>query len=94
MPLFRRLPKRGFTNARFKVEYAIVNLSSLCTFEAGTEVDLDLLKAKGLAPRRAQRLKILANGEVDRVLTVKAHRFSAKAREVITGAGGAVEDLA
>ena len=94
MPLFRRLPKRGFTNARFKVEYAIINLSALCAFDEGAEVDLELLKAKGLVPRRSQRLKILANGEMDRAITVKAHRFSAKAKEAITGAGGTVEELA
>ncbi|NRA95335.1 MAG: 50S ribosomal protein L15 [Planctomycetes bacterium] len=94
MPLFRRLPKRGFTNARFKVDYAIVNVSALCVFDAGSEVDLDALKGKGMVPRRATRLKILAKGELDRALTVKAHRFSAKAKELIAGAGGTVEELA
>lgn len=94
MPLFRRLPKRGFTNARFKVEYAIVNVSALAAFDAGSEVDLDALKSKGIVPRGAKRLKILAKGELDRALTVKAHRFSAKAKELIAGAGGTAEELA
>ena len=94
MPLFRRLPKRGFTNARFKVEYAIINVSALNAFDAGTEVDLEALKGKGLVPRRATRLKILAKGDLDRALTVKAHRFSGKAREAITGAGGSAEEVA
>jgi len=93
MPLFRRLPKRGFTNARFRTEYAIINVSALNIFDAGSEVDLDALKGKGLVPRGADRLKILAKGEVDRALTVRAHRFSAKAKELIAGAGGTVEEV-
>lgn len=94
MPLFRRLPKRGFTNARFKVEYAIVNVSVLAVFDAGSEVDLDALKSMGIVSRAATRLKVLAKGELDRALTVKAHRFSAKAKELIAGAGGTAEELA
>ena len=94
MPLFRRLPKRGFTNARFKVEYAIVNVSVLGAFDAGAEVDLDVLKGKGIVPRGATRLKVLGKGDLDRALTVRAHRFSAKAKELIAGAGGTAEELA
>ncbi|MAG57560.1 MAG: 50S ribosomal protein L15 [Planctomycetes bacterium] len=93
MPLFRRLPKRGFTNARFRVDYAIINVAALNDFDAGTEVDLEALKNKGLIPRGAKRLKILAKGELDRALTVRAHRFSEKAREAITGAGGSAEEV-
>ena len=93
MPLFRRLPKRGFTNARFRVDYAIVNLSDLRQFDAGSTVDLDAIKAKGLVPRKSVRLKILAKGELDRKLTVKAHKFSAKASEAITAAGGSIEEI-
>ena len=70
MPLFRRLPKRGFTNARFKVDYTVVNISALAGFEAGSEVDLAALKAAGIVPRSATKLKILANGEIDRALSV------------------------
>lgn len=94
MPLFRRLPKRGFTNARFKVEYAIINISALASFDAGSEVTIETLQAKGMVPRAAKKLKILANGEIDRALTVKAHRFSAKAKELIAAAGGSAEEVA
>lgn len=94
MPLFRRLPKRGFTNARFKVEYTIVNISALAAFDAGSEVDIAALQAKGIVPRSAKRLKILGKGELDRALTVKAHRFSAKAKEMISAAGGSTEEVA
>lgn len=93
-PLYRRLPKRGFTNARFKVDYATLNVSDLKAFEAGTEIDLALVKSAGLVPKNSTRLKILAKGEIDRALTVKAHKFSAKAREAITGAGGTAEEVA
>ena len=92
MPLFRRLPKRGFTNARFRVDYAIVNLSDLKSFGAEDTVDLDTVKAKGLIPKKSVRLKVLARGELDRALTVKAHKFSAKARAAIEAAGGKVEE--
>jgi large subunit ribosomal protein L15 len=87
-PLFRRLPKRGFSNARFKVEYAVLNLSALNRFEAGSTVDLEAARQKGLVPKGARRLKILGSGEVDRSLLVKAHRFSVRAREAIEKAGG------
>lgn len=93
IPLFRRLPKRGFTNARFKTEVTVLNLSAFAAFEAGETVDLDALKAKGLVPRNAKALKVLANGEIDRALTVKAQRFSSKAREAIEAAGGKVEEI-
>jgi large subunit ribosomal protein L15 len=93
MPLFRRLPKRGFTNGRFRVEYAVVNVSALSIFEAGSTVDLDALKGRGLVPRTTARLKILAKGELAHPLTVRAHRFSAKAKELIAQAGGTVEEV-
>ncbi len=93
-PLFRRLPKRGFSNARFRVDYAVLNLSALATFEAGSTIDLAAAQAAGLVPRRSERLKILGNGELDRAVTVRAARFSAKAREAIEKAGGTVEEVA
>ena len=93
MPLFRRLPKRGFTNARFKVEYEVVNLADLKAFDEGATVDLEALKAKGLIPRKSRRVKILAKGEIDRSLKVVAHKFSAAASAAITAAGGTVEEL-
>lgn len=92
-PLYRRLPKRGFSNARFKVEYAVLNLADLKGFDAGSVVDLDTIKAKGLVPRTSKLLKILGNGEIDRALTVKAQRFSAKAKEAIAAAGGAALEV-
>ena len=94
MPLFRRLPKRGFTNARFRQEYAVVNVSDLKVFDAGEEVDLEAAKAKGLVPRKSTRLKIPARGDLDRPLTVKAHRFSKQAKDAITAAGGQAEEIA
>ena len=94
IPLFRRLPKRGFTNARFKKEYTTLNLKDLAAFEAGSVVDLDALKSHGRIPRSATHLKILGQGEINQALTVKAHAFSAKAREAIAAAGGTAEDLA
>ena len=87
-PLYRRLPKRGFTNAMFKVDYAAVNLSALRAFEAGTTVDLAALKAKGLVPKTSPRWKLLGNGELDRALTVKAQAFSARAKEAVEKSGG------
>jgi large subunit ribosomal protein L15 len=94
MPLFRRLPKRGFTNARFKTDYAVLNIGALKVYEAGEEVTLESAKAKGLLPKTAERLKILAKGEVDRPLVVKANRFSEKAAEAIRNAGGTAEEIA
>ena len=94
MPLYRRLPKRGFSNAPFKVEYSVVNLGDLAMFSAGDRVDLATLKAAGLVPKNADRLKILAKGELNVALTVLAHRFSVGARKAIEAAGGKVEEVA
>lgn len=93
MPLHRRVPKRGFHNP-FRVEYEVVNLDTLATlFEAGTVVTPDLLLERGLVSGRFP-IKILARGDVDRPLTVRAHRFSGKAAEKIAGAGGSTESVA
>jgi large subunit ribosomal protein L15 len=93
MPLHRRVPKRGFFNP-FRTEYEIVNLDTLAErFEAGTVVTLDLLHARGLVAGADGLLKVLARGEVDRPLTVRAHKFSGKAAEKIAAAGGTVEVL-
>ena len=93
MPLHRRVPKRGFHNP-FRVEYAIVNLDTLVArFDEGTEVTPELLRERGVVRRTGSRIKILARGEIDKKLTVKAHRFSAKASEAITSAGGQFEVL-
>ena len=94
MPLYRRLPKRGFSNAPFKVEYSVVNLGDLNAFSAGETVDLAMLKAAGLLPKNADRLKILAKGELGCALTVRAHRFSVGAKKAIEASGGKVEEVA
>lgn len=89
-PLFRRLPKRGFTNINRK-EYAIVNLDTLNRFEEGTEVTPALLIETGYVSSEKAGIKILGNGSLDKKLTVKAHKFSASAKEAIETAGGQTE---
>lgn len=89
-PLFRRLPKRGFTNINRK-EYAVVNLDVLNTFEDGTEVTPALLIETGVVKKEKAGIKILANGKIEKKLTVKAHKFSSAAKEAIEAAGGQTE---
>ncbi|HEU4319377.1 MAG TPA: 50S ribosomal protein L15 [Acidimicrobiia bacterium] len=89
-PLAMRLPKlKGFTNPN-KETYAIVNLASLAEFDAGAEVTPETLRERGLIRHRGQ-VKVLAEGDLDKALTVKAHAFSASAKEKIEKAGGTVE---
>jgi len=89
-PLFQRLPKRGFTNINRK-DYAIVNLDTLNRFEDGTEVNPALLVETGVIKNEKSGIKVLGNGNIDRKLTVKAHKFSNAAKEAIEAAGGTVE---
>ena len=89
-PLFRRLPKRGFTNVNRK-EYAIVNVETLNRFEDGAEVSAALLLETGVVSNEKAGIKILGNGELTKKLTVKAHKFSASAKEAIEKAGGSIE---
>jgi len=89
-PLFRRLPKRGFTNINRK-EYAIVNLDALNRFENGTEVTPELLLETGVVSKLKAGVKILGNGQIEKKLTVKAHKFSSAAKEAIEAAGGKTE---
>ncbi|MFJ7827990.1 50S ribosomal protein L15 [Psychrobacillus sp. NPDC096623] len=89
-PLFRRLPKRGFTNINRK-EFAIVNLDTLNRFEEGTEVTPALLIETGVVSSEKSGIKILGNGSLDKKLTVRAHKFSASAKEAIENAGGSTE---
>ena len=89
-PLFRRLPKRGFTNINRK-EYAIVNLDTLNRFEEGTEVTPALLIETGVVSSEKSGIKILGNGTLNKKLTVKAHKFSATAKDAIENAGGQTE---
>ncbi len=91
IPLFRRLPKRGF-NSPDHVEYALVNLSILeANFEAGATVDREALTEKKLLGKKALPIKILANGEISKALTVKAVKFSEAAKAKIEAAGGKAE---
>ncbi len=89
-PLFRRLPKRGFTNINRK-EYAIVNLDALNRFEDGAEVTPALLLETGVVSNEKSGIKVLGNGTLNVKLTVKAHKFSASAKEAIENAGGTTE---
>jgi len=89
MPLSRRLPKRGFRNL-FRTEYEVVNLKSLEKFSTGTIVDVAALQNSGLV-RGKKKVKVLADGELSKILTVKVHAFSEKAREKITALGGSIE---
>ena len=91
LPLYRKHPKRGFTN-RFAVNYAIVNVSALDkAFENGAEVDINVLLEKKIIRKAMDGLKILGNGELTKKLTVKAAVFSASAKEKIEAAGGKAE---
>ena len=92
MPLFRRLPKRGFTN-HFAVNYAEVNLDKLNAFEDGTVVTPELLLESGVLSKLQDGVKILGCGEITKKLTVKANKFSASAKEKITAAGGSIEEF-
>ena len=92
MPLHRRVPKRGFHNI-FRKEYAEVNLGRLEVFEAGSIVTPEVLKKRGLVRRALDGVKILAKGDLTKALTVRAHKFSAKAQERIAGLGGKAEVL-
>jgi len=90
MPLARRLPKRGFFNPH-RVSYQIVNVGTLSAFEAGSTVDVEALLARGLIRRGGGGVKLLAEGEAPKNLTVKVERVSASARKKIEEAGGSVE---
>ena len=91
LPLFRRLPKRGFSNAKFKTEYAVINLSDLNKFEDGAIVTPEILKEMGILKNQLDGVKVLGNGKLEKKLTVKAHRFSKTAQEAIEKMGGKAE---
>jgi large subunit ribosomal protein L15 len=90
MPLIRRLPKRGFNNSAFKTQYAVVNLDELEVFDAGSQINEQLLREKGLISGKFDGLKILGRGEITKKLTVEADKFSESARQKIEQAGGSV----
>ena len=92
IPLYRRLPKRGFTNSLFKKEYAIINLETLDKlFNDGDAVSMETLLEKGVIRKELNGLKVLGRGEITKKLTVKAAIFSASAKEKIEAAGGKAE---
>ena len=90
MPLIRRLPKRGFNNAAFHKNYAIVNLSDLASFKEGTVINEQFLREKNLLRGNGDGLKILGDGELKHALTIEADKISSSAREKIEKAGGSV----
>jgi large subunit ribosomal protein L15 len=91
LPLYRRLPKRGFSNAMFKKTYAVINVSDLNMFDEGTEVTPELLFEMGIIKKQLSGIKVLGNGEISKKLTVRAHKFSDVAKEKIETAGGKAE---
>lgn len=91
LPLFRRLPKRGFKNAMFKTVYATINLSDLNKFENDSVITPELLKEMGILKNQLDGVKVLGNGTLEKKLTVKANQFSKKAQEEIEKLGGKAE---
>jgi len=90
-PLSRRIPKRGFSNKKFETKFAVINLSDLNRFNDGDVVTPELLKEKGIIKKQLNGVKVLANGELEKKITVKAHRFSSKAVTKIESKGGKAE---
>ena len=90
-PLYRRLPKRGFNNYRFQTTYATINVSDLNRFENGTVVSPALLKEVGLVKNQLDGIKVLGNGELEKKLTIQAHKFSKTAVEKIEKSGSKIE---
>jgi large subunit ribosomal protein L15 len=90
-PLYRRIPKRGFNNARFETKYAVINLSDLNRFNDGDTVTPELLKELGIVKKQLAGIKVLANGKLEKKVNVKAHRFSSRAVTKIEELGGTTE---
>jgi large subunit ribosomal protein L15 len=91
-PLFRRSPKRGFSHGAWDIPAVVINVGDIASASAsGDEVSLDSLKTKGVIKGTAERLRVLGNGDVKKKLTIRAHHFSASAKEKIEKAGGKVE---
>ena len=93
MPLYRRMPKRGFHNTAFGTAWAVINVGELNDFEDGVTVTPEALQERGLVPRKTDGVKVLGDGDLKKKLIVAAQRFSASARKKITGAGGQCQDL-
>ncbi len=90
-PLYRRVPKRGFNNAKFRKEYAVINLSDLNRFNDGDVITPELLKEMGIVKKQMAGIKVLANGKLEKKVTVRAQRFSSKAVTKIEEQGGTAE---
>ena len=94
-PLFRRIPKRGFTNGRFAKVYNVVNVGDIdAAFTAGEEVNVETLRTKGLAKKSLDGVRILGEGEVTKKLVIKAHHFSKAAKEKVVAHGGTCDEIA
>jgi len=95
MPIYRRLPKRGFNNKRFAAQYVEINVSDLERFDDGAIIDAEVLKSSGIIslPKVNDGIKILGNGDLTKKLTVKANAFTAGAKEKIEKAGGSAEEV-
>ena len=91
LPLYRRIPKRGFSNYLFKTEYAVINVSDLNRFENGTVVTPALLKETGIIKKQLKGIKILGNGNLEKKLTIQANKFSTTALEKIKESGSKAE---
>ena len=91
LPLYRRIPKRGFSNAKFKTVYAVINLDELNKFEDGTVVTPALLKETGIIKNQLDGVKVLGNGKLEKKLTIQANKFSASALDKIKEAGSKAE---
>ncbi len=93
MPIYRQVPKRGFTNARFKTDFTIINVGDLEVFEDGATVDLRAVLDRNLTGKTGDQFKVLGNGDAKKRLVVRAQKFSASARQKIEAAGGQVVEL-
>lgn len=91
LPLYRRLPKRGFSNSKFKTEYAVINVSDLNVFEDGTVVSPALLRETGMVKNQLDGIKVLGNGTLEKKLTIQANEFSKSAVEKIEASGSKIE---
>ena len=91
LPLYRRLPKRGFSNAQFKIKYATINVEDLNNFENGTVVTPELLRETGLVKNQLDGIKVLGNGTLEKKLTIKANKFSKEAISKIEKSGSKYE---
>ena len=91
LPLYRRLPKRGFSNHLFKTEYAVINVEDLNKFDNGTVVTPALLKELGIIKKQLKGIKVLGNGKLEKKLTIQANKFTASALEKIKESGSKAE---